>query len=147
MQLADVRELILARLVDVVATVPNLRTVQRNNVDWTEDQLPLGIVLDGDEEVVAGNDTSRPSNRPLIVEMEPEIQIGEQSDTIGSDLTAFRLELMQRVLFDATLNALTGSNGKISYLGCVTVFNWMEKQYGTLQMRFSFKYALKPDDL
>ena len=77
--MADVRELILARLVEVVATVPNLRTVQRNNVDWTEDQLPQGIVLDGDEDVVAGNDTSRPSSRPLLAEMTPDIQVLEQS--------------------------------------------------------------------
>ena len=54
---------------------------------------------------------------------------------------------MRRILFDATLNELTGSNGKISYLGCVTAFNWMEKQYGTLQMQFTFKYPLKPNDL
>ena len=143
----DVRELILTRLVEVVATVPNLRTVQRNNIDWTEDQLPLGLVLDGDEDVVVGNDTTRPSNRPLLAEMTPEIQIGEQSDSIGSDLTTFRAELIKRVLFDATLNELTGSNGKINYLGCVTAFEWLEKQYGTLQMRFSFKYPLKPDEL
>jgi hypothetical protein len=145
---ADVREAILARLVELVATVPNIRTVQRNNVDWTEDQLPLGIVLDGDEDVVSGNErSSRLPGGPLIVEMMPDIQIGEQSDSIGSDLDTFRGALMKLVLFDATLDALTGSNGKISYLGCVTVFNWFEKQYGTLQMRFSFKYPLKPNDL
>jgi hypothetical protein len=144
---ADTRELILVRLLEVVATVPNLRSFQRNNIDWTDDQLPMGLVLDGDEDVVAGNDTSRPSNRPLLVEMTPEIQIGEQSDSIGSDLATFRAELIKRVLFDATLNELIGSNGKISYLGCVTVFNWLEKQYGVLQMRFTLKYALKPDEL
>jgi len=145
--MSDIREAILARLVEVVASVPNLRTVHRNNVDWTDDQLPLGLVLDGDEDVATGNDGSRPSNRPLLVVMTPEIQIGEQSNAIGSDLTAFRAELMKLVLNDATLNALTGSNGKISYLGCETLFNWFDKQYGTLQMRFSFKYPLKPDDL
>lgn len=145
--MADVRELILVRLVEVVATVPNLRTIYRNNTDVTDDQMPVALVLDGDEDVVAGNDTSRPSNRPLLVEMTPEIQIIEQSDTIGSDLTTFRGELIKRVLFDATLNEQTGSNGKISYLGCVTSFGWQEKQYGALQMRFAFKYPLKPNEL
>ncbi len=145
--MADIRELILAQLVEVIATVPNMRTVHRNNVDITDDQMPAALVLDGDEEVVSGNDTSRPSNRPLIVQMTPEIQIVEQSDAIGADLTAFRVELMKRVLFDATLNEQTGSNGKISYLGCETALGWQEKQYGALYMRFSFKYPLKPDDL
>lgn len=145
--MTDVREDILARLVEVVGTVPNLRTVHRNNVEWVDEQMPLAAVLDGDEDVVAGNDGSRPSNRPLLIEMTPEIQIVEQSSTIGSDLTTFRRELMQRVLFDATLNAQTGSNGKISYEGCETAVGWQKKQYGVLQIRFRFKYPLKPDDL
>lgn len=145
--MADIREAILVRLVEVVATVPNLRTVQRNNVDITDDQMPAAMVLDGDEDVVAGNDSSRPSNRPLLAEMTPEIQIVEQSNAIGSDLTTFRNDLIKAVLFDTTLNAQTGSNGKISYLGCVTTLGWMEKQYGALQMRFSFKYPLKPNEL
>ena len=145
--MTDVREDILARLVEVVATVPNLRTVQRNNVDITDDQMPAALVLDGDEDVVSGNDGSRLSNRPLIIEMTPEIQIVEQSSTIGSDLTTFRRELMKRVLSDATLNAQTGSNGKISYEGCETALGWQQKQYGVLQIRFRFKYPLKPNEL
>ncbi len=145
--MSDIREDILARLVEVVATVPNLLTVHRNNVDITDDQMPAALVLDGDEDVVSGNDGSRPSNRPLLVEMTPEIQVVEQSETIGSDLTDFRRELIRLVLFDAALNALTGSNGKVSYGGCDTTLGWQQKQYGVLQMRFTFKYALKPDDL
>jgi len=144
--MTDVREAILARLVEVVATVPNLIAVQRNNTDWP-DILPAALVLDGDEEVSTGNDGSRPSNRPMLVEMTPEIQIVEQSSAIGSDLTTFRRELIKLVLNDATLIAHTGSNGKISYLGCETVFGWQERQYGALQLRFRFKYPLKPDDL
>jgi len=145
--MTDIREDILARLVEVVAGVPNLHTTHRNNVDITDDQMPAGLVLDGDEEVVGGNDGSRPTNRPLLVEMTPEIQIIEQSSAIGSDLTTFRRELMKAVLADAALKMLTGSNGAIRYLGCVTTFGWQEKQYGALQMRFEFKYPLKPDDL
>ena len=145
--MTDVREAILARLVEVVATVPNLRTILRNNIEWTSDQMPLAAVLDGDEEVATGNDGSRPANRPLLVDMTPEIQIVEVSSAIGSDLTTFRRELIKLVLADATLNAHTGSNGKISYLGCETVVGWQEQQFGALQIRFRFKYPLKPDDL
>ena len=146
--MADVREAILARLVEVVATIPNMRSVFRNNTDITDDQMPAALVLDGDEDTVSGNErSSRMPGGPLVVEMTPEIQIVEQSDAIGSDLTAFRSQLIKLVLYDATLLAQTGSNGKISYLGCVTSFGWMEKQYGALQLRFSFKYPLIPNAL
>jgi len=143
----DVREDILARLVAVAGTVPNIRTVLRNHTDVIDEQMPAALVLDGDEDVVAGNDGSRPSGRPLLANMTPEIQIVEQSDAIGSDLTTFRRELMKRVLSDATLNGLTGSNGSISYAGCETSFGWQQKQYGRLQLRFTFKYPLQPNDL
>jgi hypothetical protein len=143
----DIREDILARLLVVVGTIPNLRSAHRNNVDITEDQLPAAIVFDGDEAVVAGNDGSRPSNRPLLVEMTPEIVIAESSDEAGSDLTTLRRELIKRVLLDTELNAGTGSNGKISYVGCQTDVGWMRSLHGALRAQFTFKYALKPDEL
>ena len=139
--MADIREDILARLVEVVASVPGMNSVHRNNTDITDDQMPAALVLDGDEDV------STDKSQPMIVEMTPEIQIVEQSGAIGSDLTTFRAELIKLVFSDATLKAKTGPNGKIRYLGCETSFGWQEKQYGALQMRFSFKYPLKPNDL
>jgi len=145
--MSDIRESILARLVEVVATVPNLRTVKRNDTDYFSALMPAAFVLDGDEDVVSGNEGSRPSNRPLLVEMSPEIHVIEQSGTIGSDITAFRRDLVKLVLADATLNSLTGSNGAIQYLGCDSTFAWLEKQWGGLQIRFRFKYPLIVNDL
>jgi hypothetical protein len=103
--------------------------------------MPAALVLDGDEEVVS----DKP--RVIIVEMTPEIQIMEQSETIGSDLTTFRRELIRLVLDDATLLTLTGSNGSIRYTGCVTTIGWQQKQYGVLNMQFAFKYPLQHRDL
>jgi len=139
--MTDIREDILARLVEVIATVPGINTTHRNETFITPDQLPAGNVLDGDEEAITEK------TQPIVMEMTPEIRITQHAEGIGSALTAFRADLIKLVLNDATLNALTGSNGKIRYLGCSTAFEWFEKQYGTLQMRFSFKYPLKPDDL
>ena len=143
----DVREDILARLLVVVAAIPGMKSFHRNNVDITEDQLPAAIVFDGDETTVAGNDGSRPSNRPLLVEMTPEIVIAEQSGEVGSDLTTLRRELIKRVLLDTELNAMTGSNGKISYASCQTDVGWMRSLHGALRAQFVIKYPLKPDQL
>ena len=62
--MVDVREDILARLLEIMATIPNIRSAARNNVDIPEDKLPAAIVFDGDEETDGGTDMSRrPPNR------------------------------------------------------------------------------------
>ena len=94
----------------------------------------------------------RPSNRPTVVQMTPEIVIAEQTDEVGSDLTTLRREMIRRVLTDTELNeqiVKTGrfGNGAIRYLGCQTDFGWMRSLHGALRAQFMFKYTLKPDEL
>jgi len=149
----DTREDILARLLAIVATIPNLRAAYRNNVDIPEDQLPAAIVLDGDEESDGASDVSmKQPHRPYNVQMTPEIIIAQQADEVGSDLTTLRRELVKRVLKDTELNeqiVKTGrfGNGAIRYLGCQTDLGWMRSLHGALRAQFLFKYTLKPDDL
>jgi hypothetical protein len=151
--MVDVREDILARLLEVVATIPNIRTAVRNNVDLTEEHLPAAIVFDGDEETADASDaTMRPPSRPTLVTMTPEIIIAQQSDEVGSDITTLRRELIKRVLTDTELNeqiVKTGrhGNGAIRYLGCQTDVGWMRSLHGALRAQFMFKYTLKPEDL
>jgi hypothetical protein len=151
--MVDVREDILARLLEVVASIPNLRSAYRNNVDIPEDQLPAAIVFDGDEDTADATDASmRPSNRPTLVTMTPEIVIAQQADEVGSDITTLRRELIKRVLYDTELNeqiVKTGrhGNGAIRYLGCQTDVGWMRSLHGALRAQFMFKYTLKPEDL
>ena len=151
--MSDVREDILARLLEVVATIPNLRAAYRNNVDIPEDQLPAAIVLDGDEESDGASDVSmKQSHRPYNVQMTPEIIIAQQAEEVGSDLTTLRRELIKRVLTDTELNeqiVKTGrhGNGAIRYLGCQTDLGWMRSLHGALRAQFMFKYTLRPDDL
>jgi hypothetical protein len=151
--MADVREDILARLLEVVATIPNIRSAHRNNVDITEDQLPAVLVLDGDEESDGAGDVSmKQPHRPYNVQMTPEIIIAQQADEAGSDLTTLRRELIKRVLTDTELNTQivkTGryGNGAIRYLGCQTDLGWMRSLHGALRAQFLFKYTLRPEDL
>jgi hypothetical protein len=151
--LVDVREDILARLLVVVATIPNIRSAQRNNVEIPEDQLPAAIVFDGDEETGDASDLSmRPPNRPTMVRMHPEIVIAQQADEAGSDLSVLRRELIKRVLTDTELNETivkTGrfGNGAIRYLGCQTDLGWGRSLQGALRAQFMFKYALKIEEL
>lgn len=151
--MADVREDILARLLEIVASIPNLRSAHRNNVDINEDQLPAAIVFDGDEETADAADLSmRPAHRPTVVQMTPEIIIAQQADEVGCDITTLRRELIKRVLYDTELNETivkTGrhGNGAIRYLGCQTDVGWMRSLHGALRAQFMFKYTLKPEEL
>ena len=151
--MADVREDILARLLAVLASIPNIRTAQRNNIDVPEEQFPAALLFDGDEETDDANDLSmRPPNRPTMVRLNPEIVLVEQADEAGSELSTLRRELVKRVLTDSALNVdivKTGRNGNgaIRYLGCRTDLGLMRSNVGVLIAQFMFKYALKPDDL
>jgi hypothetical protein len=152
--MVDTREDVLARLLEVVAAIPGMRSAHRNNVDITEDQLPAAIVFDADEETDDAQDTSmRPPNRPTLVRMTPEIVIAEKTaGQVGSELTVLRRELIKRVVFDTELNeqiVKTGryGNGAIRYLGCQTDVGWMRSMHGALRAQFMFKYVLKPDEL
>jgi hypothetical protein len=146
--LADVRENILARLLVVVAGIPNIRSAQRNNIEIPEDQLPAVIVFDGDEETDGAADRSaRPSTRPYVVRMHPEIIIAQQADEVGSELTTLRRELIKRVLTDTVLNQQIGGNGAIRYLGCQTDLGWGRSLQGALRAQFVFQYALKIEEL
>jgi hypothetical protein len=149
----DVRERILARLVDVVAAMPSIKEVFRNYVDLTEDQLPAASVLDGDEETNDTTDASmRPPNRPTLATMTPEIIIFKLAPQVGPDISTLRRELIKLVLYDAELNeqiVKTGrfGNGAIRYLGCQTDLGWERSMFGALKTNFLFKYTLRPDDL
>jgi len=149
----DVRENILARLVAIVATMPSIKNVYRNNVDLTEDQLPAAAVLDGDEETGDHTDHSQhPSNRPTLATMTPEIIIFKLAPQVGPDISTLRRELIKLVLYDTELNEQiigTGrfGNGTIRYLGCQTDLGWERSMFGALKANFQFKYPLKPDDL
>jgi hypothetical protein len=153
--MVDVREDILARLLEVVGTIPSIRSAHRNNVDIPETQLPAVIVLDGDEESDGASDVSmKQPHRPYNVQMTPGIIVQVQDDNVvlGSTVTMFRRELIKRVLTDTELNeqiVKTGRNGNgaIRYLGCQTDVGWTRTGFAALTAQFMFKYTLKPEDL
>ena len=151
--MSDTREDILVRLLAVLATIPNIRTAQRNNVDLTDIKLPAASLYDGDEETDDASDMGmRPPNRPTIVRMTPQIVISQQADEAGSDISTLRRELIKRVLTDTELNdniVKTGrhGNGAIRYLGCRLDFAFGRQLLGSMQAEFMFKYALKPEEL
>jgi hypothetical protein len=149
----DVREQILERLVAIVDGVADFKEVYRNYVDLNENDLPAAAVLDGDEDTNDANDASmRPSNRPTLATMTPEIIIFKLAPQVGPDISVLRRQLLRAILYDTELNeqiVKTGRNGNgtIRYLGCQTDLGWERSMFGALKLNLQFKYTLKPDDL
>jgi hypothetical protein len=147
--MTDLREDILNRLLEVVAGIPGIVSSARNDVDISEGRLPSVGVLDGDEESNGLDDigSSRPPNRPYVVQLTPHVVIVEQKEAAGTQLSGFRREVIKRVLNDGQLIALVGTNGAICYLGNQSDFGWGRSLQGAMAVQFTFKYPLKIEEL
>lgn len=148
--MTDTREDILARLLEVVASIPTMKTAYRNNEDISETDLPAAIVFDGNEETGDASDKSqRPANRPTKVDMMPSVVILHRDP--NHDFAMLRRELIKRVLNDAELSQLAktfrNGNGAIRYLGCRVGHAWLRNLHGAMTAQFLFSYTLRPDEL
>lgn len=118
----DTRELILARLAEVLRTTPGVVTFLRNDLIADENRLPAIMLMDGDETVDDGESGSRtPARAPASIIMAPEIYI-VLSDTpgeIGESLNVFAARILWRIFNDSELKALA-RDGKIEYEGMQT---------------------------
>ena len=146
----DLREQILARLVEVAATVPGVSHALRNRGGISETARPAILVLDADEAVEDEEiRPGRPAPAPQLVVMTPEIfvLVSDRAADIGAELNTFRRRIVRRILTDATLAGLVGPNGAIRYAGCGTALAVGRSMEGEMALSFAFRYVLKPADL
>lgn len=143
----DRREKILARIADICKSIRSVQAVYRNVDDITELLRPAIVLKDGNE---AASDANEHKQRIIsnIVDLYPEIWIlaGGDQASMPAALASLRMNLLASLTYDATLSALTGSNGNIRYLGCD-----IRDQYGVLLngemiMRWQFSYPIRPQD-
>jgi hypothetical protein len=149
----DKRELILSRLFEVLQEVDGVVTAVRNRGLLKNERLPAVVLLDGDESSVrAGEGRGRVSMSPATVRMRPQIFFllevrTPQNVNVGQDLNAKRVEIIRRVAQDDELRQLVGSNGDITYFGCVTDLKSGNSVQGELQIDIAFTYHLDPYNL
>lgn len=146
----DKREAILGRLVAIAERLPGIKTAVRNQDEVSERARPAVVIFDGDETVDEnGNERRRNGEAPSIIEMTPEalIHLGAVPETIGPALNAVRAKLINAVLTDSQLLALTGPNGRVRYIGCSTHLGHGRSMEGSMSVQFAFAYVLRPDQL
>jgi len=145
----DHRELILSRLVAVLAAVPGVVLAARNRDGLSDRQRPAIVLLDADETARDGEPRGRSGPSPQIVDMTPELYIllGSTPAAVGSELNALRALVIEAVTTDATLLSLTGRNGRIRYDGCATGLARGRTMEGEMGVSFTFSYPFDPNKL
>lgn len=153
--MADIRELLLARLTTLIGSLPEFKDVRRNSV-VDERLTPAAIILDGDEERLEDERGLRFPNAGSPMQLRPEIYLraGAEPTNVGQRLSELRAAVIVAVLNDDAPGGLIeicragrGQNGRIKYEGLATSFAAGRAMSGDAHLTFSFVYPFKPDDL
>lgn len=149
--MADKREQILVRLVEVADGVSGVVFAGRNVGNIDDEDRPAIVIMDADEAADDSDPTgvSRGTGARRRVALTPEIYIllGDKPENIGTELNAFRAKLIKAVLTDASLQSIVGSNGGIRYEGCATALSRGRSMEGEMGVSFTFSYVLNPAEL
>jgi hypothetical protein len=149
--MTDKRELILARLYDVLKELAdaNAAFAFRNQINVPENKLPAIQLFDADEtpdESAYGR--GRPARGPVLVGMTPEIYVvlGGDAKEVGTAVNVWRARIIKAVLTDASLVEMC-VNGDVRYEGCATALAKGRDMTGECGVAFTFNYVLKPGEL
>ena len=146
----DKREAILARLVEIAGALAGVKTAVRNQDEISERARPAIAIFDADETAdERANEQGHAGRAPNIIEMSPEtlILLSGTPERVGADLNEMRAKFVKAVLIDAQLATLTGTNGRVRYVGCSTHLGHGRSMEGSMGMHFAFAYVLRPDQL
>lgn len=127
----------------------------RNRNELPKEKVPGLILLDADEvKDPRFPETAGRNLRPGVglMRMTPEIYIvldvrKPNNKMVGEDLNAVRAAVLNLVMHDQALQQLTGSNGAITYDGCVTDLARNRVMQGQMGLSITFIYPFIPDDL
>lgn len=149
--MTDKREQILARLVEIMETIPGVGEVYRNNPDPNEGRMPAVVVFDADEEVASLPDTARykGSTAPQVMIMRPEIYIllSARAADAGTRLNELRARIYKAIVTDLTLSSLVETNGRIMLEAGRSGFAVGRAMASELKLEFSFAYVLRASEL
>lgn len=145
----DPREAILARLLIVAAAVDTSLSKRRNETDVSGSNLPAVILFDGEENARDTDPQGRNALTPRHIEMTPEVQfrLESKAEDVGTKLNLLRAKLIDAVLADSALLALTINNRSIRYQGSMTATERGRSMEGGIGVAFTFTYVMNPGSL
>lgn len=145
----DPREAILARLLIVAGSVDASLAMRRNETDVSGSNLPAVVLFDGEENARDSDPQGRTALTPRHVDMTPEVQfrLESKAQDVGTKLNLLRAKLIDAVLADSALLALTINTRSIRYQGSMTATERGRSMEGGIGVAFTFTYLLKPGEL
>lgn len=146
--MTDRRENILARLKAVVGGVAGITKCERNLDEIPENIRPAAVIFDGGEEA-AESDPRRPSSRPRIISMTPQILIliGDDARDLGTTMNDMRAKVIAAINNDTTLAGHTLLDESVRYLGFETNLEPGRTGEGWGILSYEFIYLLKTSEL
>lgn len=151
--MTDKREAILARLVEIVETIPGVATVYRNNPDPNEAKMPAVVVFDADEELadpqprVSGRGDPATTIQFMVMRPEVHILLSARAADAGTRLSELRSKIFKAVVTDSVIAGLAEANGRITLEACRSGFAAGRAMTSELKMEFSLIYVLRSSDL
>lgn len=146
----DPRELILSRLVDVIAIAIGSDNVSRNDL-YDDDATPTPrrvSVLEGDEIAVEG-ESARRAGAGRRIHMQPQVLLSnfDKADDVGAGLSEARAAIIKAIAADSQLIALTHNDTGGRYVGMESDLAFARDALGRMALKFQFTYALIPSEL
>ena len=149
--MADPREEIMARILDLLGTLSGTELVARNLDEIPDSKLPAVVLYDGDE--VAMDNPRAVSGKPTVVQATPQIvvDLGDVPENVGTVTNEWLTAIKRLILMDATLNspAMCGdlSDAGAHYGSADTSLHPGRTTHVVLVINFVISYHLKPWEL
>lgn len=146
--MTDKRPLILERLPLVIEAVDGMNRVFRNLVQLPpQEQLPAGVVNDGDELANEGDPQGRvPVGTRRIIRMNPQVIVAVEAEpeNVSTVLNTVCRAVIKAIMSDAQLLAMTLNGAGIRYDGMETDLAMGRAMTGQASLGFTFTYTLHP---
>ena len=147
----DKREAILARLVEIAAGLPGIKTAVRNQDEISERARPAIAVFDADETAdERANEQGHAGRAPNLIVMTPEVLIllGFPPESVGSALNVLRAKLIKAVITEPQIATLAGpSTAESATPAAATHLGHGRSMEGAMGVQFTFAYVLRPEQL
>lgn len=142
----DRRESVMLRLVELAGGLVGADHVARNRITLDDLSFSQIFVLEGDEEAAEDDLTGRAPMVPRRIHMVPQIVpvCRAKAADVGSEINGLRQAVIDAVLNDSTLHALTLNGRSVRYEGMESDLGFGRQMIGQMALRFRITVIMKP---